>query len=365
MTTLTRTGCVRRFGEDDITEVARLHQKIFQPSHGGQAGAAERYSTYFRRVFLDNPVRDAALPSLVYEDSDRRIRGFLGVVPREMRVNGRRYQAAVSSQFIVDPDPSAGLVAVRLAKAFLDGPQDLAVSDEATDVSRRIWEGLGGATSLVHSLHWTRPLRPARLALSFVRARRTLAAIAAAAAPLAGIVDAFAAPALSRLAPRATPLDELPVDEEEFSRCHGAFAETAALHVEYDGRSRRWLLDRARERRPNGELRLAALRNGGAAGWYVYHLEGGSAEVLHVAATPPSAESVLAHLFADARARGAVAVHGRVEPRLLQALADAHCVFHRRGPWMLIHARRAELLHHFHNGTASFSRLDGEWCLGF
>jgi hypothetical protein len=74
---------------------------------------------------------------------------------------------------------------------------------------------------------------------------------------------------------------------------------------------------------------------------------------------------VLRHLFQHAWSQGAVAAIGRMEPRFLQAFSDAYCVFHRRGPWMLVNSRRPELVRSFQTGDASFSRLDGEWCLGF
>src|SRR5207249_10440499 len=117
------------------------------------------------------PWVDVRRSCLGCEEGGGRIVGFVGVGRRGLSMNGHRLLAAISSRFVVDPAGRAGVVAVRLAKAFLDGPQDLSISDEATDVSRRIWEGLGGTTSLLHSLHWTRPLRPARLALSLLRNR--------------------------------------------------------------------------------------------------------------------------------------------------------------------------------------------------
>jgi hypothetical protein len=74
---------------------------------------------------------------------------------------------------------------------------------------------------------------------------------------------------------------------------------------------------------------------------------------------------VLDHLFAHAAHEGAIALTGRLEPRFLQSLSDKHCVFHMRGPWVLVSARRPELLRPFQSGDTFFSRFDGEWCLGF
>jgi hypothetical protein len=41
------------------------------------------------------------------------------------------------------------------------------------------------------------------------------------------------------------------------------------------------------------------------------------------------------------------------------------CVFHCRGPWVLVHAKQPELVRCFQGEKAFFSRLDGEWALGF
>src|SRR5437870_8442131 len=103
-----------------------------------------------------------------------------------------RLQAAVTCQFIGDANGRSGLVAAQLARSFLEGPQDLSIADEANGGARKLWEGLGGTTALLPSIHWTRPLRPTRLALSFLRNRTFLAPLAAIAGPPAIILDALA-----------------------------------------------------------------------------------------------------------------------------------------------------------------------------
>jgi hypothetical protein len=354
--------CIRPFAEADIPQVADLHRRVFKLR---EEDAREPYGEYFRSVFVQNPAGPGPLPSLVCEGDGGRIVGFLGLVPRRVAAGGRRYQALVSSQFIVDPAGPVGLVALRLAKAYLEGPQDLSIADEANDVSRRIWEGLGGTTARLFSIHWTRPLRPARLAMSCLRARRGYAGLAALAGPAARVVDMLAARAPGshfRQAPPAERAEEL---------CGLAVPEAAELHdagrlrVEHDPPAFQWLLDRASRMAAGGRLLKAVLRNGrGPAGWYVCHLvPGGTAEVLQVVAAPSSIGPVLDHLIYAAWRGGAVALSGRLEPRFMQALSDRYCLFHRRGPWVLFKTSRPELLQAFQSGDAGFSRLDGEWSL--
>ena len=362
-------GYIRTFVESDIPEVARLHRSVFKTEDNTDPAWLDSYYTYFTRVFLENPSQDDLLPSLVCEEDADGVVGFLGVVPRRMTMNGRRVQAAVGSQLVVAQTGHAGQIALQLAEAFLDGPQDLSICDEATDLSRKIWEGLGGTTSLLHSLYWTRPLRPARLALSLLRDRPRLVPLAAAAMPLARLVDEIATHVpqhhLSQSDPDVSAGDDL--IESTVLRCLPTLVGAQSLRVDYDAPTFRWLLERARQKKGSGSLHAAIVRDvDKIVGWYVYHLERGDmATVLQVAAEAGAVRTVLDQLFRQAGHHGAIAVTGRAEPRYLQALSDSYCVFHRRGPWVLLNARQPALLRSFETGDAWFSRLDGEWCLGF
>jgi hypothetical protein len=356
-------GHVRRFIRDDITQVARLHRAVFPPDAGTHREDAT-YHTYLRSVFLENPAGEGPLSSLVYEERDGRLTGFLGIVRRRVAIGCCRYEAAVSSQFIVDPQANVAVVAVRLLKAYLEGPQDLSIADEATDAARRIWEGLGGTTGLLHSMYWTRPLRPARLAVSFLRQRRPLRAVAAAAAPVAAGLDALIARVpgshFRQVEPSAGAED---ISTAALMAYGPKVYGDATLWVEYDDRTFQWLLDRVATK--GGYVLKAAFRNElNIVGWYICHLDyAGHAEAVQIAATPAAIHGVLDHLFYHAWRHGALTVNGRMDPRFMQALSDRYCLFHRRGPWMLIKARKPELLSSFHSGNAGFSRLDGEWSL--
>src|SRR5437870_12027031 len=89
-------------------------------------------------------------------------------MPRRMSFNGRQITISVSSQFIVDPDSRSELAGVQLLKTHLTGPSDLTLTDEANNISRKLWEGLGGDTAPLFSIQWTRLLRPCRYAVSLV-----------------------------------------------------------------------------------------------------------------------------------------------------------------------------------------------------
>lgn len=353
---------IRVFSEDDVPAAAALFGRVYPEYRWSSQAACE---SYFREMLFDNPWRDLELPSWVAEH-DGRIAGYYTVVPRRMLFLGRSIRVAVASQFVVDPDQRHSLTTLQLAKACLSGPQDLTLTDGATDLGRRMWLGIGGTAPLLYSLHWTRPLRPARYALSLLKDRAALPApLTLAARPLSALVDAL----VSRLPPN------------RFYRQEGEFTEDAldpvamlahlpeifdgnALQPVYDARSLGWLLEQTARKTYHGTLRARAVLDGERRlmGWFLHYVRaGGVSEVVQLAARNGSFDDVLQRLLADAWRQGAVAVHGRLDPRYVQELSARHCWLRREGPWLLVHSRHADVLAAIQQGSAFLSRLEGEW----
>src|SRR5262245_17044670 len=158
---------IRPFTEADIPHAADLHRRGFAlPERPGQQ---EAYAKYFRTTFLESPSADPECPSLAAVDNDGRIIGFLGVVIRPMYLDREPIRAALSSEFVVDPNWRNHAVGLEILKRFFSGPQDLSFTDEAVEPSAIIWQRLGGSCSPAHSLHWVAPLRPAALLLLKIR----------------------------------------------------------------------------------------------------------------------------------------------------------------------------------------------------
>jgi len=364
-------GFIRSFTNSDVSQVARIHRAAL--TAGRSTDGEPDYEAYIRAVFVDNPWRGSGLSSLVYHEDDGRIVGFLGVITRAMTMSGRRFVTAISSRCVMDPHSHGDRVAMQLSKAFLDGPQELSIADEADDRARMIWEGLGGTTALLHSLHWTLPLRPVKHALFMLRNRLAMSPamspVTGAAAPLAPMIAALAA-RLPHERPASPTMDVSCTDDlsaEHARSCLRALTQDEALYMEYDDDTFRWLLDQARRRNAGGTLCAAVVRKRQRIiGCYLFHLNRDRiANVLQLIAGPSAAADVLDQLFSQASRRGAIAVAGRIEPRYLQDLSDKQALFHRRGPWVLLKSRMPELLRSFEAGNAFLSRLDGEWCLGF
>lgn len=353
---------IRRFVERDIPQVAQMHARVWP----NPTCTPEIYEEYFRRAFITNPGCDELLPSLVSEDGQGRIVGFIGVVSRRLELGTRVYRAAVPSQFIVDPARDAAYVGIRLLRTFLDGPQDVSIADEATDAGRGLWTGLGGVTAYLLSMYWTRLLQPGRFAASVLRKRKRWSTVAAAAAPCAAGADAL----LTRLSgtpfhQRRTAIRASELTSAFVVAHHAEFSPRPTLRIRHDEPSFQWLLDQTARMSVNGEPVISTVRrNGRLLGWYIAALDReGHCDVVHLEIGRRGAREVLEQLFQHAWQRDALAVTGRLDPRLMQALSDTCCVFHRRGPWMVVKTDRPDILREFESGHACFSRLDGEWPL--
>jgi GNAT acetyltransferase-like protein len=359
---------VRPFVEADIPQVAELHRRVFQTGDAPSAELERRYRAYFRGIFLDNPWYDEEVSPLVYEDADGSIAGFLGVMPRRMSIRGRPIQAAVSSQFIVEPGRRSTMAAVHLMKTFMSGPQDVSIADEANCLSRKLWESLGGATALLHSIHWARLLRPAQFGL-LKMGRGTRLGTASVVRPLCRLVDGVAAHLpRSPFRHSVTSLSSEDLDVETLLACLSESSGRPALRPEYDARSLRWLLGFLVPASGEGSLHKSLVRDaaGQVLGWYLYYAgPAGLGEAIHIGARHESIKAVLEHLFQDAWRRDVVALSGRLDPRFTADFAQTYCLFHPRLCWMLVHSRDAEVLQAIQSGDAMLTRLEGEWCMRF
>lgn len=363
-----RGGYVRPFVEADIPPVAELHRRVFRTSDAPSAELDRRYRAYFRGNFLDNPWYDEEIAPLVYEDADGSIAGFLGVVPRRMSIRGRPIQAAVSSQFIVEPGRRSTMAAVHLLKTFMAGPQDVSIADEANDTSRKLWESLGGATALLYSVHWARLLRPSEFGLLRMR-RGKRAWTSSVVRPVCRLVDRIAAHVPG--SPFRHPVASLSgeeLDAETLLACLSESSRRPALRPEYDVRALRWLLTVLVPAPGEGSLRKRLVRDaaGQVRGWYLYYVSPvGFGEAVHIGARDGSMRAVLEHLFQDAWRRDVVALSGRLEPRFTPDFAETYCLFHPRRCWVLVHSGDAEVLQAIQSGDAMLTRLEGEWCMRF
>ena len=356
-------GYVRALEPRDIPSIVHLHSSVYGDKYRGREKALQ---ADLERIFFDNPWYRDDLPSLVYEANTGEVIGCVGVLPRPMRLNGRHITAAVSHSFMVEPGKRATLAAVYLVSSFFSGKQDLALA-EVNNLSRRIWEGAGGHSSILYGLRWTRLLSPCRHVLSLLKNRGLPSAPAALLDPFCRFMDLLA-PSVSGKTLRFTAPDGsvcADLDARGLGESFYAFTEDRLLKPVYDSRGYDWLVHALGANTRYGDLQKTVVRDaaGYVQGWYLYYMKpSGLAEVVQLVAAAGSMEAVLDSLFFQAKQRGAVAVTGQVDPAAFRNLAEKHCVFHHAADtWLMLHSRDPEILHAIESGKAFLSRLEGEW----
>lgn len=353
---LATRGRIRPLVDGDAGQIRDLWIRA-----GGKAASSD---SFLKRLFFDSPWRDSSFSSLAYEDARGRLLGCLGITVRPMLFQQRSIRAVVGHNFMVDASRQGARAGIELARRFLTGPQDLSLA-AWNDFGRRIWTSLGGSVSPFHSLSWTHALRPAQYILKMLRHRGWPLSASMTLYPACRAVDATLSVFRKRAIPPrdASPLSD-DLDAVTMLSYLSAFASDRALKPSYDLATLSWLLDTLGEQAAHrGRLHKVAVRtrSGRPLGWYLYYLGvSGAAEVLQVGGKDDALRDVLDHLFDHARQRGAVAVTGPMDARLVGALSEKYCAFHRpRNTWTLFHSRDSCIGEAIHSGDAFLSRLEG------
>ncbi len=338
----------------DLPEIVALRREVFRQSE--RPDDADLLA-YMRRIFLENPWREAGVWSLVYEDPSGRVGGFLGVVPRIMMLRGEPLRVAVATQLMVAVE-HRGLAGLRLVRAYHDGPYDLCLSDAANDAGRRLWQSVGGEVAPVWGYGWERVLRP----LAHRVAGRTGTTLARSLGAAAAML--VRRPGWRKASRRGTTA---PLDAARMAEAAPRLLQEYALRPRYEDGSLPWLLAQVAEKRQFGTLEGALVCDGDVvAGWFLYCLaSSGSAEVVQLVARAPDRERLLAHLSHHAWRRGAHTLNGRLSPDWLPALAAGRCGLRADAPCVVFGSTRLDVLRAMERGDVFLSRADGEWWLSF
>jgi hypothetical protein len=320
-------GGIRPYAPADAPQVLALHERTL-PIRGPQGAEALNYHTrLYRKVLFDHPWLDDDLPSLVYEQDDGTLIGFLGVMPRPMTFGGRRIRAAVSVRFMADPSSRYGsLAATALHRRYLRGPQELSVVENANIAAQRVWARTPGVVVVsLGSISWTATKAPE---------------------PAWDGADA-------------------PLDGAELLDCIRSAAEPCALQPVYETDSLRWLIEFLNDARYRGAFHSRAVRDdaGGVRGWYAYYSNpNGYNGVFALHAPTGDADRTLRSLLDHARRSGGAArTVGRLHPAVICAVADQNCAL-SPGPWTFAYSLDPHIAHALAAGDGFFTRLDGEFC---
>jgi hypothetical protein len=360
-------GGLRPFVEADIPPVSDL---IWRVLHERKGSAPASLRNHLRVLFLENPWMDEGIVSRVFENTQGKILGFFGAVPRRMSVQGETIRCAFGSNLVVDPEGRASVTAMQLVRAFMKGTQDVSITDSANEMSRPLLRSLGFNIVPIYSLQWARPLRPSQYGihtLSRFKKSKMVAGFASVVRPVLALADSVATRV--RMSPFHSvqlAVDDETLDTDTHIECLNTIPSKHWILPEYDRESLNWVLDFIVKRGVFGDIRKALVRNKDQKiiGWYIYSaVRGGVGEVLQIGAQSMSISVVLDHLFHDAWKHGLIGLQGRMEPQYMQELTAKSCFFFRNGSWTLVQCNKPNLLALLQSGTAFFSRLDGEWAL--
>jgi hypothetical protein len=354
---------IRAMRREEVDQVAELYRFI---DKSDWRIPAEEVPRWFERTLFDHPWADPEIPSLVYVEDSGEIVGFIGSHVRRMRFDGEPVRLAAGGPLIAHTKVRNRGVGAMLWRRYMAGPQELTITDGASEQMRQIFELIGGQMMHPSSMIWVRVFRPWSYAGNRVMsanifrrhkvkpwARRLLPPLDV---PTTRLISRFHTPL-----PGATT-DELLTPELVLEHMP-ALTRSLRLVPDYSMQWLQWVFAELHNNRTWGapQRRLVRDADGRALGWYVYFLlPQESCQVLQIAAHDRHAGAVLDNLFAHAVAGGGAAVQGRVEAHILAPLAHREAMF-RFSARSLVHSRHPDLLGAITSGHALLTRLEGEW----
>lgn len=351
---------VRDLEREDLPAVGRLFQKTFRKSETLPPSLV----SYLHEVFFDHPWYDEELRSKVFIDGQSELKGFIGVFPSRLELEGRSLRAAFAGTMMVDRPAENPLVGARLLRSFLAGPQDLSLTETANALALGMWQKLALPLDLAYSLNWIRVFRPVSAAVQVMEKASSVARLLR---PIGRMADGFGertglfslrAP-IALNARRATFKD---ATRQEFADAVFALKDLALLRPQWDRPSFEWFMEQAEQKRAFGKpsWRIAVARNGEIAGCYVYYGKpGGIAWLLQALCSPAVAGELVDDLFAHADTEGCAGVRGGGHPWLTPELISRKAVFYGRA-FFVAHAKDKSLLQPVNSGQALISGLAGE-----
>jgi hypothetical protein len=354
----TDTAQIRACTPDDIPAVAGLFQRTFRDA---RVAAPASLTAYLRELYFEHPWRDPELASKVFV-ANGTVGGFIGILPLRLAFRGSTLCAAVAGSLMVEKPQENPLAGARLLRAYLAGPQDISLSDSANPVSRGMWERLGGKTMPTESMEWVRAFRPFATALALAGDAAPLLRLARPIASAADGITGLINRNLLQLKPAETVAHEAEASDDELIRLIPELAAAYEVRPAWDPTTLRWILAHAADKNRHGPMvrRIVRGKDGRPLGCYIYYgRRGGVAWVLQLLARADGIEPVLDNLFANAFALGCVAVRGRTQARLLDALQRRHCAFFRHNA-TVVHSGNSELVAAIRGGEALVTGLSGD-----
>lgn len=351
---------VRPLSATDIEAVAALYCRVLRRS---KAAPTPALVSYFRTFYLDGPFRDADIPALVHVNDEGRVSGFVGVHSVPYIVGGQHLRAAFCGALMSEDQGADPLAGARLMKAFINGPQDISISETANVISETIWSRLRGRTIPGYSFEWFRIFRPIGFINAFAGEK---APFFKALAPVARLLDGRGSESsnLLRFAPLPTPAGLILEDAgpESFAAAIRKLSADKRARPGWENGYLDHVLANAVIKPVFGQahMGLVKTRSGEVLGAFLYHLKPqGIGRVLQVMAMPGRLGPVLDLMFAHALENGAAGLRGRSSPDLIEAATGRSLIMATISS-TVIHAKDAALIEPFLSGDCMLTGLAGE-----
>lgn len=355
---------IRPLQESDLPAVAGMFRAVLRKNN---VPAMPSLPAYLKALFLDAPDFDPDLASKVHVRSDGRVSGFMGVLPLRMELNGESLRAAICGTFMVeahDEDPFAG---ARLLREVLSGPQDLSFSETSNDISTTMWRKMRATAFAPYSLEWVRIMRPASFLLEAGANRIAALRLFK---PLASPFDRLAGRGrtdqtwshYAPLAGKADAFTDTEGSEAEIAALIPSLLASFALRPQWHPQQLEGMLVHARNKAVHGErvLRIVRAGSGKPVGLFIYYGDPGRiGRVVQIMAIPGQEGTVIDRLLKHANERGMVAMRGRTQPALLQAMLGQKFAFVHASS-TVVHSRRPDLIETVNSGHAFLNGFAGE-----
>lgn len=350
---------IRSLRADDLPQVVSLYRNHLARPH---IATHEELVASFARIFLEAPLLDPSVPSLVYESADGNVVGFLGSQVHQMRFQDRRIRLACSSSLVVAPHARRGGAGALMLRKYLAGPQELTITDTAAGATEYMWKRLGGSLHPIGSIVWLHALRPVQtivgLGLWRLGRHRWLPLLR----PLCRPADIALSRRSATDVPRgADDVTEEPLSPELMIEHLRLGPRTYRLWPDHDVDSLDGLFGELGRARAKGRLVKGLVSDPGGApvGWYIANLLPHDVlEMVHVAASPGHEDLLFHHVLQKAQRLNVAAIRGRLEPWLVEVLPRRTVMFSRVR--FLFHTRDDAIRAAVLSGGALLTGLEGD-----
>jgi hypothetical protein len=345
------------FERDHAERVAELLQQYFPFNR-------KISTSYLAKLLVSHHLRQELIkdytPSLVCLAEDDSVCGFLAVDNRMYNFKDGEIRVAHASKFVLTREVRLSLTAFRILREFIDGPQDLSITDDANESSRLLWERLGGVMVPEHSIYYKLPLRPVSFAVNTVVKEEWEFSKAVAKTVGLGLDYLGMRARLPFFVKQNPRLEFAELTDELLLQGYRGVCSKYDLYPKFDLNDLTPRLNLTKQEVQFGKLQRVALLNDEQklVGWFIYYLNrGDNCEVLEAQSQRGYENDLFHALTWHAYHRGGVQLSGRlcaVQFGTFFALRTFSLPGHM---WTMMHAKDGELFEEIRAGRSFFPRI--------